>query len=207
MAAIEAVVFDIGNVLMNWDPEGYYDRTFGRDRREELFAAVDLDGMNIRSDLGEDIADLTAETAALHPGFAEEILAWSNDWMEMAKPDVPGTATLLRALKERGMPVFALSNFGIRTLEMAETAYPVLTEFDRRYISGHLGMVKPDAAFYAHLETDSGVSPETILFTDDRPDNIEAAAARGWQVHLFEGPEGFAKRLVAEGLLTEEEAG
>ena len=74
------------------------------------------------------------------------------------------------------------------------------------YISGKMRMMKPDPAFYAALEAGCGVAPERLLFADDRPDNIAAAEARGWQGHLFEGPEGFAARLVAEGLLEEAEA-
>ncbi|MEM1066995.1 MAG: HAD-IA family hydrolase, partial [Pseudomonadota bacterium] len=81
-----------------------------------------------------------------------------------------------------------------------------LTEFDRRYISGHMRCIKPEPRIYEMVEADSGVAPGRLLFTDDKPDNIAAAAARGWQTHLFEGPEGWAARLVAEGLLRPEEA-
>lgn len=205
--AIEAVVFDIGEVLLKWDPEGHFDRKIGRAAREVLFGAVDLEGMNLRSDMGEDLAELVEEVAAKHPEHAAHVRLWHDDWLQMASPDIPGTAVLLRALKAKGMPVYALTNFGIPTLAMAEKAYPVLTEFDRRFVSGELRMVKPDAAIYAHVETETGLPPEALFFTDDRPANIEAARARGWQAHLFEGPDGLADRLVAEGLLTPEEIG
>ena len=69
-----------------------------------------------------------------------------------------------------------------------------------------MGMAKPDADIFAAMEADCGVAPGAMLFTDDRADNIAAAAARGWQTHHFDGPEGWARRLVAEGLLTEAEA-
>ncbi len=206
MASIEAVVFDIGNVLIHWDPEGFYDRRIGRARREALYAAVDLDAMNLRSDRGEDLAELVAEAAAAHPDFADEIRCWHDNWLDMAQPDIPRSAVLLRALRRRGVPVFALTNFGVPTLAMADVAYPVLTEFDRRFVSGELRMLKPEPEIYAHVEQETGVAPERLLFTDDKPENIEAAAARGWQTHLFDTPEGFAARLVAEGLLGAEDA-
>ncbi|WP_425050903.1 HAD family hydrolase [Psychromarinibacter sp. S121] len=206
MAGIEAVVFDFGNVLIKWNPEEWYDARIGREAREKLFAEVPLEEMNLRSDRGEHLADLVAETAAQHPEHADNIRAWHDNWIEMAQPDIPHSAVLLRALRAKGVPTFALSNFGIPTLALADVAYPVLTEFDRRFISGELRTIKPEPEIYIHVEEGTGVAPEALLFTDDRPENIEAARARGWQVHLFEGPQGLADRLVAEGLLTPEEA-
>lgn len=201
MAGIEAVVFDIGNVLLRWDPHGFYDRVIGAERRRALWGAVDLEAMNLRSDAGEDIADLVAETAAAHPAHAGDIRRWHDDWLQMAGPVIEETAGMLRALRARGMPCFALSNFGVRTLAMADAAYPELADFDRRFISGALRMMKPDPAIYAHVETETGIAPQHLFFTDDSPANIAAARARGWQVHLFEGPRGLSERLRAEGLL------
>ena len=206
MAGIEAVVFDFGNVLIKWNPEAWYDARIGREAREKLFAEVPLEEMNLRSDRGEHLADLVAETAAQYPAHADNIHAWYDNWIEMAQPDIPHSAVLLRALRAKGIPTFALSNFGIPTLALADVAYPVLTEFDRRFISGELRTIKPEPEIYAHVEAGTGIAPEALLFADDRPENIEAARARGWQVHLFEEPQGFADRLVAEGLLTPEEA-
>lgn len=97
--------------------------------------------------------------------------------------------------------MFALSNFGIGSFAIAEEKWPILKEFDRRYISGHMGMAKPDAAIYAEVERDCGWPVETLLFADDRMDNIAAAQARGWKTHLFDGPTGFETRLQQEGLL------
>ncbi len=203
---IDAVVFDIGNVLVEWRPEDAFDRLIGEEKRQALFAAVDLDTMNARVDLGDEIADVVAECAAAHPEWAEEVLIWNTHWGEMFQPVIPGSVRLLRALRARGVPVLALSNFGASTFDYAQTLYPFLTEFDQMYISGKMRMMKPDPAFYAALEAGCGVAPERLLFADDRPDNIAAAEARGWQGHLFEGPEGLAERLVAEGLLSAAEA-
>ncbi len=203
---IDAVVFDLGEVLIHWRPVDYYDRAIGKAGREALYEAVDLDGMNLRADMGEDIADLVEEYAARHPDHADNIRRWHLNWLEMAQPDIPGTALLLRRLKAKGIPLFALTNFGVRTLAIADKAYPVLTEFDRRFVSGELRLCKPDPAIYAVVETETGIAPEKLFFTDDKPENIAAAQARGWQGHLFQGPEGLSQRLVAEGLLSEEEA-
>ncbi len=197
--AVEAVVFDFGRVLIGWDPEAMYDAAIGAGRRAALFAEVDLEAMNTRIDLGADFREEVEALAAAHPQWAAEIRLWRERWLDMAQPAISGTVQLLRALRRRGVPVFALSNFGVQSLQLAESRYEFLREFDARFISGHLGVMKPDPAIYAHLERETGIAPGQLLFTDDRPDNIAAAAARGWQVHLFEHPEGLAGRLIEEG--------
>ena len=205
MARIEAVIFDIGNVLLHWDPDGFYDRAIGADRRAQLFSDVDLGAMNARVDMGESFAELVEETALANPAWAAEVRMWRDRWIEMAQPEIAPSVALLTALKARGVPVFALSNFGVESFAVAVRRYPWLDLFDRRYLSGHLRVMKPDPAIYRIVEEDCGIEPGALLFTDDKPANVEAAVARGWQGHLFEGSEGLARRLVAEGLLSAEE--
>lgn len=201
-----AVVFDIGNVLIEWLPERFFDAEIGEARRKDLFASVDLHYANDLVDRGGHFQTTIADCAAKHPDWHDEVMMWHDRWLDIAGPDIPHSVRILRALKGNGVPVFALSNFGIGTFELAEPVYPFLAEFDRRYISGYMGMAKPDAEIYAAVEADCGIPPEGLLFADDRHENIAAAVARGWQGHLFDGPEGFAKRLVEDGLLTEEQA-
>ena len=204
--SVDAVVFDIGNVLIEWQPERYYDRTYGEAKRHAMFAAVDLHAMNDRVDRGEVFRDVIYETADAYPDFRAEIRDWHDKWIELAAPVIPRSVRVMRALQARGVPVFALTNFGVETFAYAQTQYDFLSEFDRVYVSGQMKVIKPDPQIYAMLEADCGLRPSGLLFTDDRLENIEAAAARGWHVHHFDGPEGWAARLVAEGLLSEEEA-
>lgn len=204
--AVEAVIYDIGNVLIEWQPERFYDRVVGEERRRALFDTVDLHQMNDRVDRGHTWRDEVEACAAAYPDFAEEIRLWHDRWLEMASPAIDRSVDLLRALRRASVPVFALSNFGIQPFDLAVQHYPFLEEFDRRYISGHMGVAKPDAEIYARVEESCGIAPDRLLFVDDRQDNIAAAAARGWQTHLFDGAEGWADRLVAEGLLAAEAA-
>lgn len=206
MSTVKAVVFDIGNVLIEWQPERFYDRVVGAERRRAMFAAVDLHGINDSVDRGEHFQDTIYAAAEATPEWRDEIRMWHDNWIEMASPAIDHSVRLLRALRVKGVPVFALSNFGIQTFAQAEDVYPFLQEFDRRYISGHMGVIKPDAEIYAQMEADCGVEPTGLLFADDRIDNIAAAAARGWQTHVFTGADGWAARLVAAGLLTAQEA-
>ena len=206
MTDVKAVIFDIGNVLIEWQPERFFDSVIGPARRKEMFAAIDLHGINDEVDRGGNFRDIIYAAADANPDWRDEVMMWHDRWIEMAAPAIDHSVRLLRALRAQGVPVFALTNFGIQTFEIAEPVYPFLGEFDRRYISGHMGVIKPDAEIYQQVEADCGVPPEALLFTDDRIDNINIAAARGWQTHLFEGPQGWADRLVTEGLLTQEAA-
>jgi 2-haloacid dehalogenase len=203
---VDAVVFDIGNVLIEWQPERFYDRVIGEDRRRAIFDTVDLHKMNDRVDRGEPFRDVIYETADQYPQIRDDIRMWHDNWIEMASPAIEHSVRLMRALQSKGVPVFALTNFGVESFAYAQTEYDFLNEFDRAYVSGHMKVIKPNADIYAQLEADCGIDPKHLLFTDDRLDNIEAAAARGWQTHLFEGATGWAARLVAEELLSKEAA-
>lgn len=200
-AKTEAVIFDIGNVLITWAPERYYDQTYGEDRRRALFSELDMHGMNDRIDRGADFKDTIYAFAEAHPDWAREIRDWHDQWLTMAGPPIEGSIACLRELRTKGVPVFALSNFGVGSFAITEVHWPVLTEFDRRYISGHMQTAKPDAEIYAMVEADCGIDPGALLFIDDKPENIAAAAARGWQTHLFDGPAALRDRLVREDLL------
>jgi len=155
-----------------------------------VFDAVPILEMNDRVDAGENFHDAIDEMITLYPDWTDEFTLWRERWIEMASPAIDPSVRLLRALRRAGHPVFALSNFGIQTLEIAQRDYPFLEEFDRRYISGEMGVIKPDAAIYQRLEDDCGLPPASLLFTDDRAENIAVARARGWQTHLFEPPQG-----------------
>ena len=204
---IEAVIFDIGNVLTRWQPEVFYDRVIGQERRRALFGEVDLHHMNDLIDMGARFRETVYGWAELFPEWRPEIRMWYDRWIELASPRIEGSIALLRALRAKGVPVFALTNFGQHSFEEAVPKMDFLSEFDRSYVSGRMGVIKPDPRIYQMVEEDCGIAPDRLIFADDKAENIAAAAARGWQVHQFTDWQAWAVRLVAEGLLTREEAG
>lgn len=206
MPDIQAVIFDIGNVLIEWQPERWYDARIGEARRRAMFSEVDLHGMNDRIDRGGDFLAEVRATAAAYPHWTDEIMHWHDSWIELAAPVIPQSLRLMQALKARKVPVFALTNFGAGPWQVAAPVYPFLGAFDRAFVSGQMGISKPETEIYQRVEEDSGIAPGALLFTDDRAENIAAAAARGWQTHHFDGPAGLARRLAAEGLIEESEA-
>ena len=204
---VEAVIFDIGNVLTRWQPEAFYDRVIGEARRRALFDAVDLHRMNDEVDAGAEFRDTIYAWAEDYPEWSSEIRMWHDRWIELASPRIEGSIALLRALRGKGVPVFALTNFGASSYAAAVPLLDFLREFDREYVSGRMGVIKPDPRIYQMVEADCGLSGDRLLFADDKPENIAAAADRGWRTHQFETWQGWAARLVAEGLLTRAEAG
>ena len=203
---IKAVIFDIGNVLIEWQPERFYDSVIGPERRRAMFEAVDLHAMNDLVDMGHHFTDTIYATAEDYPEWRTEIRMWHDRWIEMASPAIDHSVRLMAALQAKGVPVFSLTNFGIQSYDHAATHYGFLRQFDRDFISGHMKTIKPDPTIYQMVEDATGLSGGDLIFADDRADNIAAASARGWHVHHFDGPQGWADRLVAEGFLTQTEA-
>lgn len=202
MTTPKAVVLDIGNVILNWDPDLLYRQLLPDEAdREAFYSAADMAEMNLDVDRGAPFRDRIYAQAEKHPDHADLIRAWHDRWPEMLTPEITGTSAILRELRAQGTPVFALSNFGVDSYTLAQTIYPVLSEFDREYISGRLQCIKPDPRIYEILEQDSGLSGPDLCFFDDRQDNIEAARARGWQAHLFENPEKLRADLTNMGIL------
>lgn len=206
MTQVKAVVFDIGNVLIEWQPERHYDRMIGAERRKLFFGNFDFHGLMNSIDEGSPFAPTIEAAAHSTPEWAAELLILRDNWCDLAQPAIPHSVRLLQALKARKIPVFALSNFGAENFPDSQAQFPFLTEFDRFYISGRMKKRKPDPAIYADVEADCGLPPESLLFADDREENISAARFRGWQTHLFETPAGWADCLVHAGLLSEDDA-
>ena len=199
---VEAVIFDIGNVLITWDPEGYYDRAIGPARRQTFFNSFDFYDLMNRMDAGAHFANTIEDAACANPDWSAEIRLLRDDWTGVAQPAIPGSVRLLEALKKKGVPVFTLTNFGAQNFPLSAAQFPFLNLFDRFYVSGKMGLIKPDPAIYAAVEKDCTLDPQTLLFTDDRAENIDAAAARGWQTHPFKNSEGWQNCLLQIGVLT-----
>ncbi len=198
---VKAVVFDIGNVLLEWHPDKVYGGLIPDPvERAAFFEEVGLDEMNLDVDRGAPFKETIYAKADEFPQYGDLIRAWHDRWIEMAQPLIPGSWEILQSLKGQNVPVYALSNFGVESYAYAKTVYPELEAFDLEFISGHLKVIKPDPEIYAHLEAKTGLPSDDLVFFDDRADNIQAAKARGWHGFVFTSPEQMRADLGSLGL-------
>lgn len=204
---VRGVVFDIGNVLVEWRPERLYAGVIPEpERRKRFFEEAQPDRWNDAGDRGDGpLEALVADAALRTPQWDREITRWWTDWPAMFQPAIEGSFALLRALKAKDARLFALSNFATDSFEIARRLYPALDEFEELVISGREKVMKPDERIYEILEERTGLSGDELFFTDDRADNCRAARERGWLTHRFHGPKGLAFALVDQGLLSPSE--
>jgi 2-haloacid dehalogenase len=195
------VAFDLGNVMIYWDPRLLYRKLLASEPEVEHFlGTVCTSEWNHRLDAGLPLAEGIAERIERFPEHEGLIRAYGDRFGEMMLP-IPASIALLEELKERGVPLYALSNWNADTFERTRALFPFLANFDGLVISGVVGLAKPDPGIYRHLLDRSALPPEQILFVDDRVENVDAGRALGIRGHLFEGPEPLRRELTGHGLL------
>ena len=195
------IVFDVGRVLVRWDPDRLYARLIpDPTERHAFFDRVGLEAMNADADRYGSLKAHVTSLAERFPSDAALILPWWHQWGEMCWDDIPETARILRAVRGAGWPAWALSNFASDTFAIAQKRFPVLTEFDGLVVSGDEQTIKPESEIYEILEKRSGFSGADVFFIDDKAENIAAARDRGWQTHLFDDPAELAVDLRRFGI-------
>jgi HAD superfamily hydrolase (TIGR01509 family) len=196
------VVFDIGNVLLRWNPRNLYRKTFDDEARMERFLATAL-AMDFvaHTDTAPDFAAAVEARAKAFPEFAAELRLFHERWIETLGGPIDENVALLRRLKLAGRPVHALSNFATDKFALARERHDFLNAFDVAVISGHVGAVKPEARIYEILLERVGAAPKDLLFIDDSPANVRAAAALGMAtIHYHPGAD-LERELEARGAL------
>jgi len=200
--AISTVVFDIGNVLIEWDPRHLYRRIFdGPDEVERFLATICTSAWNLEQDRGRSFAEGVAELVARHPEHEAAIRAYDERWDEMAPGLVPGTLSLMERLEEEGVPLYAITNFSAEKFERARARFPFLDRFLGAIVSAHVRLVKPDRAIFELLLQRYGLKAEACLFIDDSAANIAAARAVGMAAHHFRGAAELEQTLAALRLI------
>lgn len=199
---VRAVIFDYGNVLVGWSPRTLYAGLIPEpDRLERFLRDVCPLSWHRLHDSGVPMGVTIPRRQAEFPEFADEIAAWKTRFGEMITGPIAGTVALARRLKTAGVPMAVLTNMPSEMVETCFGPFGLKPLFDAIVVSGDEGCAKPDPAIYRlALERLGGLAPEAVLFVDDMPDNIEAARALGFEVHLFEEPDGLARRMRALGL-------
>lgn len=201
--SVQAVVFDIGNVLIEWDPRHLYREFFdGQDAlMEDFLSSVCTPAWVLEQDRGRTWDEGVAVLAAEYPDCSELIRAFHERWHEMVAGEIPGTAELLEELKVKGLPLYALSNFSRDKYAETRPRYPSFELFDGMVISGEVGLVKPDPAIYRLLLDRYGLDPTGVLYVDDLAENCAVAEGLGMRVHQFRSAAQLRGELERLGLL------
>ena len=197
------VLFDLGHVVVDWQPIRLYRELFETEAEAEAFVR-DVCNMDwhVHHDRGVSMADNAKPLIAQYPQYETQILAWRKRWLDMFEGYVPGMPALMARLEENRAPLFGLSNLPAEIAQETFDAFPMIKLLRDVVVSGEEKVVKPDREIYEiALARMGNPDPGDVLFTDDRENNCTAAERLGIKAHHFTGAEGFEARLVSEGLL------
>ncbi|WP_427964363.1 HAD-IA family hydrolase [Altererythrobacter sp.] len=199
---LEAVVFDIGRVIIQWDLRHLFARLIDDEAELDWFCAnVVTEEWHFQHDAGRPLAEMVPERKAQFPEHAHLIDAYASRFLETIPGPVPGTTALIERLAQTDMPLYVITNFGAEFWEEFRPTQPVLDHFGDIVVSGQERLAKPDPAIFQLAERRFGHDAGSMLFIDDNAANIAAARKLGWQVHHFHDADELERDLVARGLI------
>lgn len=196
------IVFDLGGVLLDWDPRYLYQKIF-EDRAEMEYFLAEICGpaWNAQMDAGRPFQEAIFELIGEYPHYAEQIQAYFSRWEEMMGGAFPETVEILGELRERGYALGALSNWSAETFPRVRPNYGFLEWFDPLVLSGQMGVAKPDSALFRIFLREADWRAEDCLFIDDAPANVSEAARQGFDTIHFLSPQQLRGELALRGLL------
>ncbi|WP_374575396.1 HAD family hydrolase [Phenylobacterium sp.] len=198
----KAVLWDIGNVIVRWNPRTLFSKIFPDPAECDRFlSSVCTMDWHLAHDRGVSFEDNRKGLIARFPEHEAAIRAWGDRWWEMFSGAIPQTEAAIEALHEAGVPQYGLSNINQDTVAGTVAMSPAFRRLKGIVVSGEEGVIKPDPAIF-HLAAERfGHAPADILFVDDSEKNIAAARALGFDVHHFTDPAALRPALEARGLL------
>ena len=183
---IDHIVFDIGRVLIQYDPHlGLIDAIPSKERRDWFFKHVCTHDWNIEQDRGRDWAEAEALLIDQFPDEETNIRAFRKNWHKMVPGAIDGSVAMMRKLIADDHDVTMLTNFAADTFKEAQELFPFLNETRGVTVSGEVGLIKPDVAIYEMHHGAFGLNPARTIFIDDVPANVDAARKAGWHAVRF----------------------
>jgi 2-haloacid dehalogenase len=198
--AIDAVVFDLGNVLIRWDPFGPFLGRMERGAVEAFFAEIDFHQFNHLQDAGRTWAQARDALRGEFPEHVPALDIYIDHYAESLRGPVDDSEALVRDLRDAGVRVFGLTNWSAESFHLARLASPAIDLLEGVLVSGEVGVAKPDPAIFELMISRYGLAPERTVFTDDSPVNTDAATAAGFVALVFRGASGLRRELVALGV-------
>lgn len=203
MSEIKGVVFDLGGVVIDWNPMYLYRKVFEGDETKaaNFLSTICTPAWNGEQDSGRDLIQATEERVALFPAWEREIRAFYGRWIEMIGGPVPGTAKLMAEIKAAGLHLFALSNWHCETFSRVRYTYKELDLFEHIVLSGEHGCIKPDRKIYDIALACYDIPAENLIFTDDSPANVAGAAQVGLSAVQFTSADQLRRDLISRGVM------
>lgn len=191
------VVFDLGGVLIDWNPEYLYRKFFGDDAAgmRRFLDEICTPLWNAEQDGGRSLAEATDLLVRQHPQERDLIEAFYGRWEEMLGGPIAGTVRILAELREANVPLYSLTNWSAETFPIAQRLYDFLGWFRGIAVSGKLNMKKPDRRIYEYLASTYGIDPHAAVYIDDVPKNVAPAVALGFHGILFQSPDQLRAEL------------
>jgi len=200
---IDAIIFDLGGVLIDWNPSYVFDQMFDDgEKKKHFFENICTPDWNEKQDAGRSLKEATEELVQKHPEWKEYIEAYYGRWKEMLGGPIHDTVEIFKQLKKTGKyKIYALTNWSAETFPVALELYEFLHWFDGRVVSGEEKMRKPFPEFYQLILDRFQLTPQETLFIDDNLRNAEAAKNLGIKTIRFQSPLQLKNELIELGIL------
>lgn len=198
----EKIVFDLGGVLLDWDPRHLYRQVFDdRADMEYFLSQVCSPAWNAQMDAGTPFQEAVDQLVLRFPHYRDQIRMFDSRWVEMVRGEIPGTVQILRELKEAGYHLAALSNWSLETFPRVQSNYEFLGWFEPLLLSGQLGVAKPAPEIYRALLHRTGWRANDCLFIDDVRENVLEASRQGFDIIHFRSAEQLLRELKEREIL------
>lgn len=200
---MDTVLFDLGAVLIDWNPRYLYRPLFrGDDQAMERFLAeIVPPEWNHQIDAGKPLSEAVAERICDHPQHADLITLWKDGWTRMLREPIAESVVILSELRQRGHRLYALTNWSAETFPAARAKFGFLEWFEDIVVSGEVKLAKPDPRIFALAIERCGLDPARTVFIDDNPRNVEAGSNAGLHALHFTGPQQLRTELMRLGLI------
>ncbi|RYZ22425.1 MAG: HAD family phosphatase [Chitinophagaceae bacterium] len=197
-----SIVWDLGNVLVDWSPRYLYDKIFDKpEERDRFLKEVCTMDWHNTVDAGRSTEEATDALVKEHPDLLHPIKAFYARWKEMFQGPIGGSVELLSELKAKGFRQYALTNWSAELFEQSRPDYPFLDWFDGIVLSGAEGITKPDPRLYLVLRDRYGIDFGSAVYIDDKEANVETAVRLGMDGIVFQDPEALRRDLELRGIL------
>jgi 2-haloacid dehalogenase len=200
---INALIFDFGGVLINWDPRKVFEKYFSNDAQaiDDFLAEIGFSAWNLEQDRGHPFSQAVAELSAQFPQYAHLIRAYDEEWEQSITGIIPGTIAMLPKLKAAGYRIYGLTNWNVEKYNIIRHRYTFFDLFDYILVSGAVKLAKPDPAIFELMLNRINRTPQECLLVDDSPKNVEAARQMGFSAIHFTSPAQLELELKQSGIL------